>query len=451
MSPSDDPRMAVFTLDQQSRFVAAVIKDDTGEKLEATRGISPDVFTDLKARAAWRVMRRRKDYDEKVRHADVLPFFAVETSELQWVTDRRLAAVGEFLLSGNAAVLLATGPTKAKTDELWQRMQSRRFDRKNPITQPTPRFYIAGKGVCTPGNLSSIVADSGVGKSNFLGAFIAAVSIADNGQEDCDTLGVTASPPDGRVVLHIDTEQSPADHYASVLRALVRAKRDGQPDWLHSFYLTDFSATEQRAAVGALIQKIEQQIHSIILDGGADLLIDVNDAAESNELVAELRKLALEADAPLLVVIHGNPGDRNGKGRGHFGSQFDRKAESVLHLQRANDVTTVKSKKSRKAPILDSDGVAFEWSDAAAMHVTSASKAAKAEVKVSELRSLMERIFAGKKSLKSTQLTKLCMEITERGKSTADTRRKKAGEAGIIGKNQLGEYVLLPEVTTLMK
>ena len=331
-------------------------------------------------------------------------------------------------------------------------MQSRRFDRECPIPQPSPRFCIAGKGVCTPGNLTSIVADSGVGKSNFLGACIAAVSIADNGQEDCDTLGVTASPPDGRVVLHIDTEQSTADHYASVCRALVRAKRDGQPDWLHSFCLTDFSATEQRAAVGALIQKIGQPIHSIILDGGADLLIDVNDPKESNELVAELRKLAMEADAPLLTVIHGNPGNVTGKGRGHVGSQFDRKAESVLHLQRANDVTTVKSKKSRKAPILDSDGVAFVWSDEAMMHVTAESPAkAKATAKLNDLRQLMEQVFAGAKSLKSTQLKELCMQITGCKSSTADTQRKEAVEAGIIGKNQLSEYVLLPKVTTHMK
>ena len=63
----------------------------------------------------------------------------------------------------------------------------------------------------------------------------------------------------------------------------------------------------------------------------------------------------------------------------------------------------------------------------------------------------MEQVFAGAKSLKSTQLKELCMQITGCKSSTADTQRKEAVEAGIIGKNKLSEYVLLPKVTTHMK
>lgn len=465
MNPSDDPLMAVFTLDQQHRFLCAIIDDPTGERLQIAKPIEADAFSDFEHRSAWRAMRRSESWDAAV----LLPTSRRYNNPPQpdeiftatWPTYLNAAKLAWAWKTGDFNRIAESIPESnisaksAKDDELWQRIEARGLNLSEPIPRPEDRFSIAGKGICTPGNLTAIVADSGVGKSAFLGAFIAAVEVTESDKANCDTLRVTASKPtEGAVVIYIDTEQSAHDHQEVFSRALRRAKfnEGGEPRWLVTHALADLPIHDLRRGIRLLAEHYAPNIHSVILDGGADFLADINDLRESNEFVAELQSLAIEIGAPIISVIHCNPGSDFGKGRGHFGSQFDRKAESVLHLTRSGEVTKVKSKKSRRAPITDADGVAFVWSDEAMMHVTAESPAkAKAKAKRDNLRQLMEQVFAGKQSLRSTQLKELVTREKSCRNSTADTQRKAAVDGGIIGTNEIGEYVLLPKVITLMK
>src|SRR5262249_9188485 len=110
--------------------------------------------------------------------------------------------------------------------------------------------------------------------------------------------------------------------------------------------------------------------HSIVIDGVADLVADVNDAVECNAFVAELHALAIRFDCPITVVIHINPGSETGKTRGHLGSQLERKAETNLRLDKDGEVTSVWSEKQRRAPILKGKGPRFQWGSEAGMHVS---------------------------------------------------------------------------------
>ncbi len=98
-------------------------------------------------------------------------------------------------------------------------------------------------------------------------------------------------------------------------------------------------------------------LFAVIVDGVADLVLDVNDAKECNALVAKLHALAIKYDCPdrIICVIHENPNADTGKMRGHLGSQLERKAESNLRLRKKEDVTVVFSdRQRRRAPILES-------------------------------------------------------------------------------------------------
>lgn len=437
----------------QQRFIAAVVKDDTCDKLDTVRNVPAEVFADFKCARAWRVLRRAEDYNEAVIHADVLPFFSVETTELEWISDLKevkIAYIRQFgSLSRAAEIFPEMGPAaqRERDDELWDAISARFYDRKEQIPAPENRFLIADKGVCTPGNLTSIVADSGVGKSSFMGAFIGALNVAETGATDCDTLGVTASSPEGQLVIHVDTEQSRYDHQASVDRALKRGKCETQPPWLWSACLTGLSRKEQRRALRVMVERAPLPLHSIILDGPGDMVVNLNDPAESDEVVAELHALAIEQDCPVIGVIHVNPGSETGKARGHFGSSWDRKAESVIHLKRTEDVTTVKSKKSRRAPITDGDGVAFEWSEELKMHMTAESPA-KQKAEDNEKKRAVERsqrvkaVFGNSKELGYAEIK--AQILAQYGKSGATAERWIKEWTGLHIEKEAFGYRILP-------
>jgi hypothetical protein len=276
------------------------------------------------------------------------------------------------------------------------KIQERRFDLENPPAELKPRWTLAGKPIATPGNICVPQSQAGTGKSAFVGAFISARIAAEEGKTDCDLLGLQADPDAKGSLLLIDTEQSRFDFDANVRRALRRAGSDKEPEWLKAYGLAGYSANDLKKIVAALLWEAELDgAYGVIIDGVADLCADVNDAEECNAFVARLQNLAIKHDCPIICVLHENPGSENGKGRGHLGSQLERKAESVLRLQKTDDVTAVFSKKARRAPIMEKDAPRFIWSNEAGMHVSVASASTlREDENLSDLRELADEVFA---------------------------------------------------------
>lgn len=247
--------------------------------------------------------------------------------------------VDEFAAEIHAKFGILIGQAgSSRTQKLRARLLERRFDVSAPPPEPTPRFLINGKAVCTPGNLTNLIAQAKAGKSAFTGVMLAAAICAEFGVEDRDTLGVRATAPGRKRLLHLDTEQSPFDHDAHIRRALRRAGVSTPPEWLASFGLAGFSADELRESLrlGWSDAQAAGGVFAVIIDGTADLVNDVNDPKECNAFVAELHDLAIRHDCPIVNVVHENPGQDGGKMRGHLGSQLERKAESNLRLRKAH-------------------------------------------------------------------------------------------------------------------
>ncbi len=354
--------------------------------------------------------------------------------------------IGEVLAPMKRAIERGgTVGASAVPEALRQLVEDRRFDFARQLKKPEPRFLIQGKGVATPGNICNIIAQAKSGKSALIGAWLAAAMVAESG-EQADTLGVSSVPPRGRILLHIDTEQSLYDADSHIRRALARASADAAPEWLWSYHLAGFGPSQIRVALSMLLPQAEAAggVFAVIVDGVADLVDDVNDPDTCNPFVAEIQGMAIKYDCPVVTVIHENPTQDTGKARGHLGSQLIRKAESNLRLKKTEGVTVVFAEQlQRGAPILEKDGPAFQWSDALQMHVSTASVAnGREQGKTAELRELAVEVFDGVSALPYTAITKAIETARGCSRATAERRVGEMKKGQIIRFAGDGKYAL---------
>lgn len=311
-----------------------------------------------------------------------------------------------------------------------------------PPKEPQARWMIDHKPVCTPGNLTAIVAQAKSGKTAFIGAFLASAMAAESERqgvelEGIDTLGVEAAAPNDRVLIHLDTEQSPFDHFQTLRRAVARAKLTAAPTWLWSFSLAGWGANDLRKALSEALKRAKRmdlEVFGVILDGVADLCADVNDAEESNALIAELHAHAIAANTPIICVVHRNEGEKaDSAARGHLGKQLARKAETNLRMEKTDGKTVVFSERNRGAPILEKDGPCFEWSEEKGFHVSSKSRgASKADIEADDLRAKVASLFAGKTELRWSELHAALMADFGRSKNSAERDIKRMKQLGLI-------------------
>jgi hypothetical protein len=317
----------------------------------------------------------------------------------------------------------------------------------NPGLNPPevqPVYSLCDIPICTPGNLTVINAKEKSGKSSLIGAMLA--SNFTGPDTLADTLGFASSNPNGLAVLHVDTEQTPNDHWHLVDRAMRRAGVERLPDWVQSYCLTRFGSLEKRkAAVWHLIKTVAQEycgIHSVLIDGVADLVNNVNDPEESNNFVAELHAMAIEHDCPIIGVIHQNTTGTNGKTRGHLGSQLSRKSETNLRLDKDDDGTIeVWSDKQRRAPIPQGK-VRFAWSDEAGMHVTVEPGTSPKEI-ASRAEAIRQRdeVFADEAEMLRCDLLKEVQKMTGKSESTAKRTLNEWVKLDIVQKNSASLYI----------
>lgn len=329
--------------------------------------------------------------------------------------------------------------------ELLERVEVRRIRASAPPAEPVTRFFLAGKPIATPGNLVTLIAKSKTGKTAASGAMIAAAVSASLGKTDLDLLKFSASNPEGKALVVIDTEQSPFDAHACYMRSLNRAKTDKDHTWLHPYSLAGWSASELRAALRPVIEqadKLNDGMFAVVLDGVADFVADVNDLRECNPFVAELHALAIEFDCTVVCIIHSNEGKLAGDdGRGHLGKQLTRKAESNLLLKKVGEVTTVTSEKQRKAPITEADGVAFKWSDDEGRHISCEAPGTARDVqKTVDLHDLANEVFGADRQLRRMELERRIGDARNLKGNTPGRRVDEMKRLGVVKNVGFGLY-----------
>jgi hypothetical protein len=118
---------------------------------------------------------------------------------------------------------------------------------------------------------------------------------------------------------------------------------------VHYFSMSEFSI--QSNIVDAMIpfmDLIEKAFNNgnpynlVVLDDITIFTPDVNDGKHVTMMVLKLKRLAKQYGFGIFSTIHANSGQQTGKGRGHSGSELERKAETVLHMTRDNDTELFK-------------------------------------------------------------------------------------------------------------
>lgn len=246
----------------------------------------------------------------------------------------------------------------------------------NPLTPvPKPRDVYTAKGtpICTPGNLTTLYSQAKTGKTATVGAMLAA-AFDDNSAGIHDTLQISGYNRDRLPLLHFDTEQSKYDHDQMIRTACRRVGIETPPKWFHSYHLTGQPAgTCRRLVLQAMRLHFKRSggIFSVVIDGHADLVVSPNDEEECFPYVTEMHLAAITHACPIIGVLHMNPNSESDKGRGHLGSQLERKSESNLTLVKGDDgITRLFGLKQRRKVITKDEAICFKWDESKQMHVS---------------------------------------------------------------------------------
>ena len=347
-----------------------------------------------------------------------------------------------FVDSDPAPSLVAVSTTDAAADlqfheQLVANVESTRFHPNNPPPEEPWAFKLAGVEVAHCGNIITIAAAVKSGKRSVISAMMASM-MSSIGQ---DYLGFEGNNPGGKAVLHYDTEQSRGDHYHMMMRALRRADLQAPPSWFSSYSLTLLDPAERRAAISAMARKAaaNRGLHSLFIDGVADLVFDVNDLKEACSLVTELHQLATETGCVIVTALHHNPGGE--KTRGHLGSQIERKSESVLVLRKEGETVSISCQPARRQEVSGDKAPCFAWNSQAAMHLLTQSKAATADDrKRIELGTLADEVFGDQSHLKWVALKNAIMAARDCSQNTASTRINEMKKLGVIKQSIMGNY-----------
>jgi len=265
-----------------------------------------------------------------------------------------------------------------------------------------------------------------------------------------DLLGFTAAPHEGRAVVLFDTEQSPYDAWSLVHRSAQRAGVSGLPACFRGYSLADVSTDKRRAYLAAEMERAHQEcsgIHSVFIDGVADLCKSPNDDIEAFALVEHLAQLAIAYACPIIVVLHENPsGLETGKTRGHLGTQLERKAESNLRIAKdgKSGASMIFSERCRHACISRDNALRFAWSVSDGMHMTveAETKESRTETARQTEQPECQAVFAGHLGeISYTELKQRIMEQAHVSERSAKRRIKHWQTIGLINQVAMGIYL----------
>lgn len=276
-------------------------------------------------------------------------------------------------------------------------LKSCEIDFGNPPNHSECVISINDVPLGSEGNIFCITGGEGTGKSSYVGSLIAGTLCAK--KCDIDLLGTTVMPNMSKqAVLVYDTEQSEVQLYKNMLNVFRRSGQPHMPFYFKSYCLSGMSRQERLQSIINSMDKFYYEfggIHLVVIDGIADLIRCANDEVESIAVVDELYRLASIYQTCIVGVLHFTP---NGlKLRGHLGSEVQRKAASILSIERdtSPEISVIKALKVRDGSPLDVPLIQFVWDKEKGMHTYHGvkSKEEKEQRKKDELLLIARKIF----------------------------------------------------------
>ena len=179
---------------------------------------------------------------------------------------------------------------------------------------PPQIIWVDNSSIATLGNFSASTGKAKAKKTFNVSALVAA-SLS-NGK----VLNYRASLPEGkRKILYVDTEH------------------------LDFICLREYTPSVRIEVINYALAQ-DQSYGLVIIDGIRDLLLDINNAGESVEVINKMMEWSSKYDLHIHCVLHQNKGDNNV--RGHIGTEMNNKAETVLVITKSTtnpDISEVKA------------------------------------------------------------------------------------------------------------
>lgn len=195
------------------------------------------------------------------------------------------------------------------------------------------------------GDFSCIVGAS-KSKKTFLKSLLTACYIGGSANLYGDIIKGHAS--NDKFIIDIDTEQSQY-HSQRVFRRV--AEMVGvNPKFYKPFALRKLSANERLDFIDWIFtgSEYKDNIGLMCIDGVADLVNDVNDLEASNNVAQKLLKWSAESNCHIITVLHRNFGSK--KPTGHLGSAVLKKAETVVFVEKDDELVNVTAEYTRNQP-----------------------------------------------------------------------------------------------------
>lgn len=208
---------------------------------------------------------------------------------------------------------------------------------------------IQGKNILSQGNILTI---SGKPKSR---KSVIAHSILSSAISNKAVLGIECNLPDDAEVVLIDTEQSTNDLSRSLQRLKQMAHLESFPNKLKVYTFRTLNAEKIKIAIPKILTD-NPNVRLLIIDGGLDLISNMNDIIEVKETIDWFKSLLVNFSVGIVTIVHQSKSSNFTIG--HLGSFLDRFSQSVIEVSKLdNGNSQIKSQYMRS----DSDFANYEF------------------------------------------------------------------------------------------
>ena len=305
-------------------------------------------------------------------------------------------------------------------DEDIRLLQRAELDLSTDIPAPPPVLFQGDKTMISKGDFSVVVGAAKSRKTFCVSAMVGAYLCADEYMN-------MSSPNDAGSVLWIDTEQS-IYHAARVARRVCRIAglpTNKKTERFRMLCFREYTPDKRRELTDKAIRLYRPAL--VVVDGAADLILDVNDSSESAKLATMFMDITKELDNHIITVLHTNPG--GDKPRGHLGTNFLNKAQALFIVRADGDISTVSVERCRDIAV---DDFAF------AVNKEGLPVLAFIPEKSDKLDNLKAIFSKYTQPIRPTDLRDALISSEGIKKAMANRRIKEGKEAGLLIENNMG-------------
>lgn len=204
-------------------------------------------------------------------------------------------------------------------------LQTHEFNAQDPAPVEQVVFRIQFKKI---GSLGDFILFSGRPKAG-KGKYIAGCIAAALSRTEIFDMSIRL-PEEKRKVVHFDTEQSKYSHW-KMMELIKQLTAENLPAFFKSYRCRSVGPSQILAMIEYFL-KLNPDTGIVYLDGLLDTIESINDEKHSNYIKRWLKRITEDYNVLLAGVIH--RGFSSDKSIGHIGSDGERAAQSVLHIEK---------------------------------------------------------------------------------------------------------------------